>query len=505
MPIESNHHHDYQQQHRHHIHVTNFSSNECITYGTILLKGTISDCCSYSVDSLRVKKCGSTKYFPCTDIKRCHNTTGSFKCLIELCPGENAIKIDYCNSTTTIRINYNDSFPKQDCFPIIKLCYVICHGHDGCFQSDRNGDNTVEIGCRKIDVGIQLIQCLMAEKLKEAGFPRKTFQFSTCQAFQSAMTVDEAHTWSPSRIWNFLAREFVASDIRNEHIKYVGFLACTSFTGLAKDVDYTDQDIKANTRAHIALGAGDVALFGTGCLYTWPQYVCDAIACFDNKQLVNVNKLMDDSNSRRTYGGCFATTLGSLCHEMGHIFDLGHTANGIMGNGFDFVNRVFTHEPITVMLPRRMVNPCQHMGSSLSAPLSSPASNLQQQRLTQLRKKNKFLEEYQQQRDNDLTFFCDNSNVMLFYHKWFNEKKPKASPNSITFDQLNGIVTSGLPLRLIELRDSQIAMAIHYIAFKHDQLFTYKLPSEFVEANSTYDIVILDDDGNIVKFSKSPR
>jgi hypothetical protein len=45
---------------------------------------------------------------------------------------------------------------------------------------------------------------------------------------------------------------------------------------------------------------------------------------------------------RGTYGGCFATTLGAVCHELGHTFDLGHTQDGIMGRGFDNVNLVFT-------------------------------------------------------------------------------------------------------------------------------------------------------------------
>lgn len=50
---------------------------------------------------------------------------------------------------------------------------------------------------------------------------------------------------------------------------------------------------------------------------------------------------MDDSNYRGTHGGCLATTLGSVLHELGHTFDLGHTRDGIMGRGFDYVDRVF--------------------------------------------------------------------------------------------------------------------------------------------------------------------
>lgn len=50
---------------------------------------------------------------------------------------------------------------------------------------------------------------------------------------------------------------------------------------------------------------------------------------------------MDDSNYRGTHGGCLATTLGSVLHELGHTFDLGHTRDGIMGRGFDYIDRVF--------------------------------------------------------------------------------------------------------------------------------------------------------------------
>lgn len=45
---------------------------------------------------------------------------------------------------------------------------------------------------------------------------------------------------------------------------------------------------------------------------------------------------------RGTYGTCFSTTLGSVCHELGHTFDLGHPQHGIMGRGFDNVHLVFS-------------------------------------------------------------------------------------------------------------------------------------------------------------------
>ena len=53
-------------------------------------------------------------------------------------------------------------------------------------------------------------------------------------------------------------------------------------------------------------------------------------------------QLMDDSGYRGTVGGCVATSLGSVLHELGHTFDLGHTEAGIMARGFDDLDSLLT-------------------------------------------------------------------------------------------------------------------------------------------------------------------
>lgn len=45
---------------------------------------------------------------------------------------------------------------------------------------------------------------------------------------------------------------------------------------------------------------------------------------------------------REYYWANYATGLGASLHELGHTFDLAHTATGIMARGFDDLHKVFT-------------------------------------------------------------------------------------------------------------------------------------------------------------------
>lgn len=40
----------------------------------------------------------------------------------------------------------------------------------------------------------------------------------------------------------------------------------------------------------------------------------------------------------RTEGALYAASVGSVMHEMGHIFDLGHTEAGLMGSQFNRID-----------------------------------------------------------------------------------------------------------------------------------------------------------------------
>lgn len=463
--------------HFHKIEITNFHSGECVKYRIVLLKGTIIRCCEENHVSFIVSSGKSVDEFPCTDLDRKQHT-GSFKHLVCLIPGENDIRVTYCQTYFTFRLIFHE--PENPY--IVKIYYVICTGCDGRFQSD-SSDNSIETACNKINVGMHLIQCLIAEKLLEAGFTRKTFQLRPCIPFKSTLTESEALSMPSNDLWTHLAKEFIAADRNDENTKYVGFLSWAQFMGI-KDADKCKiESDSIDSNEQVALGGGDVAIFGTGCLYTWPSNIGNVLQCFKNEKRVNVSKLMDDSNSRQTYGGCFSTTLGSVCHEIGHIFNLSHSQGGIMGTDMDHFNRFFKYEHLTVSLPKRTFG----QGNN-----SDAIAGQKNKRLTQVKRQNAFLDSYRAQRDNDLTFFKEHSAITLFYHKWFNDVKP---PTKCFL--LDGCTVITLwPIRLIEIREPMYSVVTEYFSFLHEHIFEFKLPNQKQYYNNDLTIFVIDDNGN---------
>lgn len=188
---------------------------------------------------------------------------------------------------------------------------------------------------------------------------------------------------------------------------------------------------------------------------------------------IDTEQLMDDSNYRGTHGGCLATTLGSVLHELGHTFDLGHTRDGIMGRGFDYVDRVFLgaagidsnrnattrREPqhttvalsrplsvtVTVQQPPRQVNirrgrllseSSRPKTSSFSSPgrLSAPASP----ELNRSFAKSITATTGETPAQTDRTFWGSSCAALLAHHRWFNSDLDNAKcrnhPNDLKYD-----------------------------------------------------------------------
>lgn len=272
----------------HRIVVNDLLPEEDVTFSLMLIKGNIT---ITNINS----PCFNTL---CTKIqlenKANNNTTewivvqNKFKCLADLISGNNFLVLKYCKTHFELKINYT---PRRTKFCVIPL-YIICKDHSGHFQAPENCENSVENACRKIGVGARLIQCLIAEKMHQCGYDRKTFQLERdlitteeeCFRFYSSLSVTEARSMRQEELWRYFGREIMTSSLSSSYHKFLAFLSCTVW-------DANEGAVKA----HAALGGGGLALFGTGCLHTWPSDIKDVATCFLDATPVDTKNLMDDS------------------------------------------------------------------------------------------------------------------------------------------------------------------------------------------------------------------
>ncbi|XP_055615230.1 uncharacterized protein LOC129761530 [Toxorhynchites rutilus septentrionalis] len=466
---------------KHSIELSNVSDNDKFSYPIIPLKGSICNRCSSDL-KVQIDNC---EWPVSKDLRFTNDKRGRFKLLLRLKKWDNLVTLSYCNYELKLSLFYAGS---ENSYSVIPL-YIICEGHDGRYQSDTD-ENDIKSACNKITLGIELVQSLYAEKLAEKGFGRKTFTIgSLCLPFHSKLSLEESKKMTDQELWNYFAREILLSELyQAEKQKFVGFISSTYYEGVSNN-DFSYANIKRRTTGNATLGGGGLALFGTGCLYTWPEKLVDIVPAFLNGKQVNRKLMMDDSNYRHTYGGCYATTIGSVCHEMGHIFDLGHTKDGIMGSELDHINRVFTLITTTEDLPERIVGRNTDVRRSMNS------------KLTQIKRPGEFLLKYQQQKESDITYFTNNCAITLQLHKWFNCDTCTSDNNCdtrLSFNFVTRIVTSvNSFLKLVELREREDGMLKVYWSFLDGNIDCFQITRDILLDGLT--LFVIDNFGNILK------
>ncbi|KPJ01788.1 Putative zinc metalloproteinase YIL108W [Papilio xuthus] len=529
------------------IFITNFENGDVINYSLAIIKGIITsgDCSNHKKLKCTFRNNDTQKYSQWDVYNR------EFKVLVELKKGDNVIDLEYAERHhKTLFLNYT---PRKTNLRVTPL-YIVCQGHDGCFQSPPDVDNSIESGCSRVAVGSKLIQSLTAEKLYESGVGRKTFQLEhevnprkpECIVFKSNLNVNKARKMKQGELWTHFGREIMLSDLGSNERKYLAFISCTRYKGTDIDKPMTHDEIVALTEAYAALGGGGLALFGTACLYTWPTCVEEVVPKFLDSTPVNVRRFMDDSGYRNTLGGCFATTLGSVFHELGHTFDLGHTKDGIMGRGFDNIDRVFlvgekrsmltkdnmnnfngkqvqhstvslqrninvtmnVAEPLRVLGPRSKTTLGNFASMSKSdivrrspnvTPITRPSSLYSSvtNKLSESRKN------MNKSNGNDSIYWTRNCAVLLSYHRWFNNefgRERQAITRYLKFDKNRMMIISTAGIRIVEVRDESNGMVLD--SYEFTNLWPEKrflVPFTFSPKSKVLTIVVEDDLGNVLK------
>jgi len=233
---------------------------------------------------------------------------------------------------------------------------------------------------------------------------------------------------------------------------------------------------------------------------------------------VDIARLPDESNYRRTYGGVYASTLGAVCHELGHCFDLGHTTEGVMGQGFDYLNRVLTVDQPTEHLPQRIVEARRAAASAAGAEGgsgsgSSSSSSGNRARFTKLKLQNssQLLDNYHNQRRHDSFYFARNCAVILAHHRWLNLELEETAaesfePLEIQLNQATREILSSRPIRLVELRCNQNSLVAHYEEFEEaaESVHRFQLPASLwhlLAEQRTHYVFVLTTSGDTKRLS----
>ena len=64
------------------------------------------------------------------------------------------------------------------------------------------------------------------------------------------------------------------------------------------DGSFDEKKVHQYVRAHTALGGGNMALFGTGCLHTWARTLEELYSRFTDTRDIDRKRLFDDSANR---------------------------------------------------------------------------------------------------------------------------------------------------------------------------------------------------------------
>nr|CAH8829531.1 unnamed protein product [Trichobilharzia regenti] len=335
-----------------------------VNYPLFQLKGNINPYCgcpSILVSVHNVHKNGwETSWSLCESM---------FKVFVPLSPGCNTLQLKCKHHLAEFRIvcvhNHNSSF-------IVRPIYVICSDDTGEFQAPEGVVSTKENACKRIGLGIRLLQTLTAEAFFSELGKRYTFMTRenlveelspdflqashvSCMCHYSSLSKTFVSNSTPEEVWKQLAYELYKTYPDNfNRTKWIAFMACTRYHPMNKSSteSLSYDEILNRTTAHFALGTGGLALLGTGTLHAWPESIEDLQSVMQDTRLIDTT-LMDDTAYRHTFWAAFSTGLGAVWHELGHCFGLEHYPHGIMFRGDD-INLCLGFPPPDSMCPHEL-------------------------------------------------------------------------------------------------------------------------------------------------------
>ena len=258
---------------------------------------------------------------------------GRFVVLCELVPGDNRLVLQAGSKRRTLRLTFRPQTNPR----FVRVVYLTDRTGATEFQTPLSDDPQDFRG--KLDTAMKVMQTFTAERMHDLGFGRVTFNLElddkgrvVVHTLRGPLGIDEYHKMGGDQLWDHAhgLLEQVRPKLESRWLVIPAFTRWDPKTRQAL--------------AHTALGGGDLALFGGGDLFTWPDRLGDVHKAFADERRVDPDMFFSDSVGRHTFWAIASTTMGAALHEIGHTLDLPHSRDEfcIMTRGHDYLNRVFT-------------------------------------------------------------------------------------------------------------------------------------------------------------------
>ena len=276
---------------------------------------------------------------------------GYFTALVPLEEGKNRITL-HGGGKESFTLRYQ---PREE-GPRVRLVYLLAQdeNEDHLFDAPEGGapeNRDASAAAARIALGARLLQTTTAEMMHRGGWGRKTFRLERdgegepiVHILHTNLTEKAARSMTGFQLWGHINGE-IACDGDEGSCGELGGISNRGRDKVIVLMAFTHLDPKTGeVVAHTALGGGELALFGSASLHSWPTSVDEVPDAFmDSTRYKDISpRLHDDSHGRGTFGAAASTTLGAVLHELGHTLGLPHPGGEwVMQRGFDNINRAF--------------------------------------------------------------------------------------------------------------------------------------------------------------------
>ncbi|GMK58096.1 hypothetical protein CspeluHIS016_0501280 [Cutaneotrichosporon spelunceum] len=268
---------------------------------------------------------------------------GRFKALAPLTPGENGVRIECGEQSTTHPIFYQPLQTRP-------ISLIIVAARDSPLRFDDVCPTNLDMAVRRLRMAAYLWQAYTAEQMVRAGFGPRTFQFETEWGVD---TVSQAGVQAQIPKVTLVRSGHSMADIRDKNRAQQGSGSATQdLYGMMREAVENAPEFRgrAGVQAavlimdathdrnglivgHAALGGANgnlpLAIFGSHTCFSWPETLDQVVPAFLNRGRVDTRHCGIDAEGK-DYGMAAQVGIGAMMHEVGHMLTCPHQNYGVM-------------------------------------------------------------------------------------------------------------------------------------------------------------------------------